>query len=249
MKRQRPTEFRSLAAVRRRVISCRRCPRLVAFRESVPTRTAFRGQKYWRRPVPGFGDPLAMLVVVGLAPAAQGGNRTGRVFTGDSSGRFLVKALFRAGFASQPRSESRDDGLVYTGCYVTAVVKCVPPGDKPSPEEFTNCGSYLDAELSLLRRARAFLALGSLAFKVILEVERKNGVDVSGMKFAHGASYPLPGGKRLYASYHPSPRNTNTGKLTEAMLVGVLQRIKADISGDWRDDQNRQDGLRQARAS
>jgi uracil-DNA glycosylase family 4 len=214
-----------------RVVSCRLCPRLVAFRSTVPPRAAFEGQSYWRRPVPGFGDPDAALVVVGLAPAAHGGNRTGRVFTGDNSGRFLVKALHRAGFANQPVSESRVDGLAFVNCYVTAAVKCAPPGDKPTRDEFENCSAFLDVELSLLRKTRAILALGSLAFRSVLERERSKGADISGMRFAHGASYDLPAGRRLYASYHPSPRNTNTGKLTEAMLVRLLQEIKTWMMG------------------
>ena len=226
------SEFRSLAAVRRQVVTCRKCPRLVRFREGVLAKAAFKGQTYWRKPVPGFGDPDAELVVVGLAPAAHGGNRTGRVFTGDNSGRFLVNALYKAGFTNQPISESRDDGLEYSNCYVTAAVKCAPPGDKPSKEEFHNCAMYLDTELSLLGKAKAFVALGSLAFRAVLEVERRRGANVSGMKFAHGASYLLPGRRRLYASYHPSPRNTNTGLLTEAMLVRELEEIKAGMA-NW----------------
>lgn len=222
--------FRTLSGVRKKVVSCEACPRLVEFRKSVVPRAAFRAQSYWRRPVPGFGDPLAELVVVGLAPALHGGDRTGRVFTGDSSGRFLVKALHRAGFANQPISESRDDGLVYTDCYVTAAVKCVPPGDKPSRDEFESCGTYLDAELALLKRARAILALGALAFKSVLDSETRRGHGISGAKFIHGARYPLSGARWLYASYHPSPRNTNTGKLTEGMLVSILQGIKAELA-------------------
>ncbi|MDV3276900.1 MAG: uracil-DNA glycosylase [Nitrososphaerales archaeon] len=226
------TTFRSLSGVGKEVVTCRACPRLVRFREGVAPRAAFRGERYWRRPVPGFGDPEAELVVVGLAPAAHGGNRTGRVFTGDGSGRFLVKALCAAGFANQSVSESRDDGLVYTKCYVTAAVKCAPPGDRPTGAEFANCSGYLDAELALLKRAKVVLALGSMAFRAVVDSERKKGRDVSGMRFIHGASYPLAGGRRLYAGYHPSPRNTNTGKLTGAMLVSLLQRIKAGITSE-----------------
>lgn len=239
MKRSSGAQFRSISGVRKEVVACEACSRLVRFRKRVEPRAAFRAQTYWRRPVPGFGDPNAQLVIVGLAPAAHGGNRTGRVFTGDNSGRFLVKALYKAGFANQPVSESRDDGLIYTDCYVTAAVKCAPPGDKPSRAEFENCSRYLDAELTLLKRAGALLALGSLAFKSILESERRRGNQVSGAEFHHGARYPLPGGRWLYASYHPSPRNTNTGKLTKEMLVGLLQRIKASMAKKPSDDQDR----------
>lgn len=182
--------------------------------------------EYWGKPVPGFGDPNARLLVIGLAPAASGALRTGRIFTGDASSRFLVSALYKTGFANQPISESRDDGLLYTGCYVTAAVRCAPPGDRPTPEEFANCAPYLEAELGLLKETRAVLALGGVAFRSVLQVEKKNGSTVSGMKFAHGAAFPLPGGRTLYASYHPSPRNTNTGKLTQDMLVKVLEKIR-----------------------
>ena len=208
---------------------CRRCPRLVGFRENVVPRAAYQRDRYWRKPVPGFGDPDAELVVVGLAPAAQGGNRTGRVFTGDNSGRFLVRALHKAGFANQPVSESRDDGLVYSNCYVTAAVKCAPPGDRPSRSEFDRCGAYLDAELVLLKRAKVILALGSLAMRAVVESERRRGHATPGLEFAHGARYRITGGRLLVASYHPSPRNTNTGKLTENMLTGLLLWIKDSL--------------------
>lgn len=238
MKRPKRIGFRSLSGVRKEVVKCRACPRLVKHRESVEPRAAFRGQTYWRRPVAGFGDPDAGLVVVGLAPALHGGNRTGRVFTGDNSGRFLVKALYKAGFANQPVSESKDDGLGYTGCYVTAAVKCVPPGDRPSKDEFENCGRYLDSELSLLKSATTVLALGSLAFKAVTDSEKRGGANVAGLKFLHGARYDLPGGRSLYASYHPSPRNTNTGKLTEEMLVALLQEIKGSMGIPMKHDQD-----------
>jgi uracil-DNA glycosylase family 4 len=201
----------------------------VRFRETVKPRAAFAGERYWRRPVPGFGDPSAELVVVGLAPAAQGANRTGRVFTGDNSGRFLVRALYAAGFASQPVSESKSDGLVYTNCYVTAAVKCAPPADKPSKEEFDRCSSYLDAELELLKRTKVVLALGSLAFRAVVQRERRSGGQVPGGRFVHGGVYPLSEGRVLRASYHPSPRNTNTGKLTEEMLTKLLVEISNSL--------------------
>jgi uracil-DNA glycosylase family 4 len=216
-------------SLRARIISCRRCPRLVRYRESVQPSKAHAGEPHWRKPVPGFGDLGGALLVLGLAPARSGANRTGRIFTGDASSRFLVSALHATGFASQPTSESRDDGLTYEGCYVTAVVKCVPPGDRPLPEEFENCAPFLDAELALLRNLRGVLALGSSAFRAYVGHLRREGGSVSGLKFAHGASYRLPNGVTLYACYHPSPRNTNTGKLTRPMLVSVLRRIRKDL--------------------
>jgi uracil-DNA glycosylase len=233
MKQTSPNRFRSLSGVRKVVVGCKQCPRLVRFRESVKPRAAFAGERYWRLPVPGFGDPNAELVVVGLAPAAQGGNRTGRVFTGDNSGRFLVRALHAAGFANQPTSESRSDGLVYSNCYVTAAVKCAPPGDKPSREEFERCSVYLDAELRLLKRAKVVLALGSFAFKAVVDRERSMGYPMPGAKFAHGGRNAISGGRVLRSSYHPSPRNTNTGKLTGEMLTGLLVEIRSSL-GDGR---------------
>jgi uracil-DNA glycosylase len=212
-----------------KVSSCRLCPRLVAYRESVLPRASFKGQQYWRKPVPGFGDLRGRLLILGLAPALHGGNRTGRVFSGDSSGRFLVKALFEAGYANQPFSESIDDGLVYTNCYLTAVVKCVPPGDRPSAEEFGNCARYLEAEIALMKNLTSVLALGSFAFGAYLEHLRRNGVSTKGMKFTHGEVYRFEGMPTLYASYHPSPRNTNTGKLSLDMLVSVLEKITRDL--------------------
>ena len=231
MKRLSGPAFRSISGIAASVVVCRRCPRLVKYREGVKPRASFMTEEYWRRPVPGFGDPDAELVVVGLAPAAHGGNRTGRVFTGDASGRFLVRALFQAGFASQPVSESKKDGLVYRNCYVTAAVKCAPPGDRPSNREFENCIPYLDAELELLERARIVLALGNLAMKAVLGIEERRGFSVRGIRFVHGAHYPISGGRLLVACYHPSPRNTNTGKLTQEMLTGLLRNIEQELQG------------------
>ncbi|MGH9920032.1 MAG: uracil-DNA glycosylase [Nitrososphaerales archaeon] len=218
----------TLAELTEAVVQCRRCPRLVRYRETVPPRKSFKSEKYWRRPVPGFGDPDASLVVIGLAPAAHGGNRTGRVFTGDESGRFLVRALYEAGFANQPVSEARDDGLVYTDCYVTAAVKCVPPQDKPTAEEFENCSAWLDSELRLLTNARAIVALGRGAFDAYLGYAASRGRMTRGMRFSHGGKYILEGLPTLYASYHPSPRNTHTGKLTRRMLVLLLKRVRRE---------------------
>lgn len=210
------------------VVACRLCPRLVSFREKVPARAGFRSQRYWRQPVPSFGDPAAWLMVIGLAPAAHGGNRTGRLFTGDESARFLMRALHRTGFANQPVSLSRDDGLRLSGCYITAAVRCVPPDNKPTPREFRNCREYLNREIELLTNLRAVVALGQLAFKAYLELARSKGCRARGAKFAHGARVEIPGLPCLYGSYHPSPRNTYTGKLSEQMLVNVLEQAKAD---------------------
>ncbi len=218
----------TLAGMAAEVVECMRCPRLVEYRETVPPRKSFSSLEYWRRPVPGFGDPDASLVVIGLAPAAHGGNRTGRVFTGDESGRFLVRALYEAGYANQPVSESREDGLVYTDCYLTAAVKCVPPHDKPTAREFENCRTWLSCELSLLKSARAVVALGRAAFSAYLSYAKNQGVTTRGVVFKHGSRYALGRLPLLYASYHPSPRNTHTGKLTTSMLVSLLKRARRE---------------------
>jgi uracil-DNA glycosylase family 4 len=206
------------------VVSCEKCPRLVRFRAAVPARAAFRGQDYWRRPVPGFGDANARIVVVGLAPAAHGGNRTGRVFTGDQSARFLMRSLHDVGLANKPASLSRDDGLVLTDCYMTAAVKCVPPDNKPTPAEFRNCSPYLEAELELLPRVEAVVALGHLALRSVLGWAAWKGAETSGLKFEHGREYPFEGLPAVFACFHPSPRNTYTGKLTRGMMTGLFKR-------------------------
>jgi uracil-DNA glycosylase len=179
--------------------------------------------------VPGFGDMEGRLLVLGLAPAAHGGNRTGRVFTGDHSGRFLVRALYSTGFADRPYSESIGDGLTYTDCYVTAAVKCAPPGDRPSPEEFSNCSSFLDEEIRLMPNLKVVLTLGALSFRAYLAHLRRGGVKVRGLGFEHGSRFRFPEGPTVYASYHPSPRNTNTGVLSHGMLVSLLKRIRKEL--------------------
>jgi len=208
------------------VIACRRCPRLVSWREAAaaapPAR--FVGQTYWARPVPGFGDARARLVVVGLAPAAHGGNRTGRVFTGDRSGDWLYRALHRAGYANQATSESRDDGLTLKDCYVTAVVKCAPPDNKPLPAERDLCISYLVREMKELNRARVMLALGAFAWDNVLRVFAERGAPVKPKpKFGHGV-VARAGEHWIVGSYHPSQQNTFTGKLTESMLDDVVEQ-------------------------
>jgi uracil-DNA glycosylase family 4 len=219
-----------LADLNRAIVNCNKCTRLRDYARLVARKKKrqFADWEYWARPVPGFGDPEARLLVIGLAPAAHGGLRTGRVFTGDDSGRFLVRALNAAGFASQPISEYMNDGLVYGDCYLTAAVKCAPPGDRPTKEEFDNCSVYLDAEIAALRNVRVVLALGSMAFGAFVNHLRRKGIDTKGLKFAHGASYNVAG-LRLYASYHPSPRNTNTGKLAPRMLSRLLGHIRSDL--------------------
>jgi len=216
--------------LRQRIIQCRLCPRLVDYRENVKPRASFAKEEYWRKPVPGFGDLNGRLLVIGLAPATSGGMRTGRIFTGDLSSTFLVAALHSAGFANQNRSDSLDDGLVYADCYLTAAVKCAPPGDKPTPQEFANCAPYLDEEIALMGSLESVLALGAFAFRDYLGHLFRQGVKVRGLKFAHGEVYRIQGMPTLYTSYHPSPRNTNTGKLSAAMLGGVLSNIKRQFA-------------------
>jgi uracil-DNA glycosylase family 4 len=225
---------RSLATLERQVVRCRRCPRLVAWRESSaanPPRR-YRGQEYWGRPLPGFGDPGAKVVIVGLAPAAHGGNRTGRIFTGDRSGDWLYAALHRAGFANQPDSVHRDDGLRLRGARVTAVNRCPPPANRPTPAERDNCLPYLSEELRLLERARVIVALGSFAWDGALRALRELGVDAPRPRprFSHGAEAAV-GRLTLLGCYHPSQQNTFTGKLTEAMLDEVFARARELAAG------------------
>jgi uracil-DNA glycosylase len=219
----------SLNAVRDEVIACARCARLVEWRREAarepPARYA--GQSYWAKPLPGFGDPNARLIVVGLAPAAHGGNRTGRIFTGDRSGEWLFRALHRAGYANQAASVDRNDGLKLKDCYVCAIVRCAPPANKPLPAERDNCIGYTVRELRLLRRARTILALGSYAWDGALRAASELGVHVRPKpRFGHGTTAEA-GRWTLVGSYHPSQQNTFTGTLTEAMLDEALAAAKA----------------------
>ena len=222
---------RELERLQERIVACRKCPRLVRYcREvAVEKRRMYRDWEYWGRPVPSFGDPRAELLVLGLAPAAHGANRTGRMFTGDRSGEFLYRALYEAGFANQPTSRSRDDGLRLKNCYITASLRCAPPRNMPRPEELRNCRPYLLRELELISRVRAVLALGKIGFDTYLRAVRQEGEfpPRSRYRFAHGASYELPEGlPRLFASYHPSQQNTQTGRLTPTMMRKVLEDIR-----------------------
>ena len=220
---------RALAALAEEVHGCRRCPRLVEWREAQaadPPRR-YRGQDYWARPVSGFGDPEAGVAIVGLAPAAHGANRTGRMFTGDRSGDWLYAALHRAGFANQPESQWRDDGLELRGAYITATVRCAPPANKPTPEERDACLPYLERELALLDRCRVLVALGSFGWDGVLRATKALGEEVPRPrpKFGHGAEADV-GRWRLLGCYHPSQQNTFTGKLTMPMTDAVFARAR-----------------------
>jgi uracil-DNA glycosylase family 4 len=214
----------SLEALEAQVIACRRCPRLVEWREEVARvkRAAFASEDYWGKPIPGFGDPAGRVLVLGLAPAAHGGNRTGRIFTGDRSGDWLFAALYRAGFANQPTSVSRDDGLVLRDCWVCAAVRCAPPDNKPLPAERDNCLPYLVRELELLARARVIVCLGGFAWDAAM---RTLNAPRPRARFGHGAEADVAG-YTLLGCYHPSQQNTFTGRLTEAMTDAVLERAK-----------------------
>ena len=224
--------FESLHA---EIIACRRCPRLVAWRERVARekRRAFWEEEYWGRPLPGFGDRGARIVLVGLAPAAHGGNRTGRFFTGDKSGEFLFAGLHRLGLANQPTSRHRDDGLTLRDVYVTAPVRCAPPDNRPTPEEFRNCSGFFDRELALLR-PRVFVALGAHAWESILLHLARRGIAVPRPRpaFTHGAELLPPSTPALIGCYHVSQQNTQTGRLTPAMLDAVIQRALALARGN-----------------
>jgi uracil-DNA glycosylase family 4 len=214
-----------LEALERRITGCRMCPRLVEWRERVARekRAAFADQEYWGRPAPGFGDPDASVYVLGLAPAAHGANRTGRVFTGDRSGDWLFASLHRTGYANQPQSVSVDDGLELTGAWIAAAVRCAPPANKPLPSERDNCLPYAAEELELLQSVRAIVALGAFAWDAAL---RLHGGIRPRPKFGHLAEAPLPGGRILVGCFHPSQQNTFTGKLTEPMLDAVFIRSR-----------------------
>jgi uracil-DNA glycosylase family 4 len=225
-------------SINARIVRCRRCPRLVEYRERVALekKREFRAWDYWGRPVASFGDAEARLLIVGLAPAAHGGNRTGRMFTGDSSGNWLYRALHKAGFANQPTSEQRDDGLRLRDCYIGATIHCAPPDNKPLPNEIANCNSYLIEELQMLRQLRVIIALGKIGFDNVLRTFTKIGISLPKPlpHFAHNAFYEIARESKLtlIASYHPSRQNTNTGKLTEPMFDAVFARARHILTSD-----------------
>ena len=225
-----PEASSPLRVLNEEIVCCRKCPRLVKYREKVARdkRRAYRDWEYWGKPVPGFGDVQAELLILGLAPAAHGANRTGRMFTGDRSGDFLYGALHKAGFANQPASFNRDDGLELQHAYIAAACRCAPPDNKPLPREVSNCRSYLERELEILK-PKAILALGKIAWDAYLEILKQRGIIASRTlyKFAHGAEAEVAAGTpRLFAVYHPSQQNTQTGRVTPAMYSKVLLRIR-----------------------
>lgn len=225
----------ALKILDRQIVSCFRCPRLVAYREEIGRvqRRAYRGQSYWAKPVPGFGDPGARLLIIGLAPGAHGANRTGRMFTGDRSGEFLYRAMWETGFANQPHSFSRDDGLLLTNVYITATIRCAPPDNKPALDEIHNCREYLVREMALLKNVLVVIALGGIALNAYLSVLQDAGIVKSRAQFpfAHGALYRThENGPLLLASYHPSQQNTSTKLLTREMLRDVFEKARALIS-------------------
>jgi uracil-DNA glycosylase family 4 len=223
-----------LDALNARIVACDRCTRLREHCAEVARvrRRAYADWEYWGKPVPSFGDPLARVLALGLAPGAHGSNRTGRMFTGDGSGDFLYPVLHEAGFASQPKAVSRDDGMQLTGLWIGAVVRCAPPANKPTPEEQRNCAPWLDEEISLLGNLRVVVCLGKIAFDGFLGHAVRGGKLAgqlrgrAGFSFRHGAEYALPGGLAVIASYHPSLQNTNTGKLTRPMFLDIFKRAR-----------------------
>jgi uracil-DNA glycosylase family 4 len=217
-----------LTVLNREVVGCTRCPRLVAYREQVARekRRAYRDCEYWGKPVPGFGDPAARVLIMGLAPGAHGSNRTGRPFTGDASGKFMYPVLYETGFANQPTAIDRNDGLKLKDLYITAAVRCAPPDNKPLPQELAECSIFLDREISGLEKVEVVVALGRIGFDAYLNYLKRRGLLLSRQPylFKHGAHYQMPDGKMLLASYHPSNQNTATGKLTREMFVKIFKQ-------------------------
>ena len=220
----------ALRELHQELVACTRCPRLIAHCRKIgrEKRRAYMEWEYWAKPVPGFGDPRARVLILGLAPGAHGSNRTGRPFTGDGSGHFLYRVLHQAGFASQPTATHRDDGLQLLDAYITAVVRCAPPQNKPTPKEIVRCAPFLEREFAALTEVQIVVALGKIAFDAYLNYLKRQGVVAtkSGFVFAHGARYSLPNGRILLCAYHPSLQNTNTGKLSEKMLLDVFTTAK-----------------------
>lgn len=224
------TILETLTLLHNEVIGCRRCPRLVEYRERIglQKRRAYLDCTYWARPVPGFGDPNARVLILGLAPGAHGSNRTGRPFTGDASGKFMYPVLHRLGFASQPGASGLNDGMTLHDLWITAAVRCAPPDNKPLPSELANCAEYTDRELAALKNLKVVVALGKFAFDAYLDAARRRQVITrkTAYRFAHAAEYQMPDGITLLASYHPSNQNTATGKLTAAMFEAVFARAR-----------------------
>lgn len=227
--------MKALTLLQRQILQCTRCPRLVEYRACVARekRRQYREWDYWGKPLPSFGDPQARLLIIGLAPAAHGGNRTGRMFTGDQSGDWVYGTLYRFGFANQPNSQHRGDGLMLQDAYITAAARCVPPDNKPSNTELTTCRSYLVRELQLIHRVRVVVPLGKIAFDAYLAARRELGLPLPDERphFAHAASRWLPEGVLLLASYHPSRQNTQTGRLTQAMFDAIFARVRRELDG------------------
>ncbi|HEY6488206.1 MAG: uracil-DNA glycosylase [Terracidiphilus sp.] len=225
-----PSATTQLEALNARIVTCDRCARLRSHSAEIARvrRRAYAEWEYWGRPVPSFGDPAARVLALGLAPGAHGSNRTGRPFTGDGSGDFLYPVLYEAGFASQPKATSRDDGMRLTDLWITSVARCAPPGNKPTTEELRNCAPWLDQELDLLRNLRVVVCLGRIAFDGLLAHALRTGIIASrsGYDFGHGAEYMLPSGLQVIASFHPSLQNTNTGRLTRAMFLAIFRRAR-----------------------
>jgi len=223
-----------LVQLNQEIIACTRCPRLISHCRKIgrEKRRAYREWDYWAKPVPGWGDPNPRVLILGLAPGAHGSNRTGRPFTGDGSGNFLYRVLHKTGFASQPTSTHRQDGLTLHDAYITSAVHCAPPANKPTPEEIANCSAHVEREIALLKQVQVVVVLGKIAFDAYLNFLKRQGAlkNKSGFVFAHGAHYSLPNGRKLLCSYHPSLQNTQTGKLTETMMVDVFRKARKLMS-------------------
>lgn len=220
-----------LEKIQNRVVSCKKCPRLVTYLHEVSNRRPkrFRDWDYWSKPLPSFGDPRAPLLIIGLAPAANGGNRTGRMFTGDRSGEWLFRALHQFGFANQSHSLRRDDGFALKDCYITATIRCAPPENKPLPEEINACRPYFLRELDLLRKVKVMVPLGQIAFKQTIQSLRQKGVEIPSLAFGHGKVYPLSNGQIIITTYHPSQQNTQTGKLTKSMFHQIFRMVRQKL--------------------
>jgi uracil-DNA glycosylase family 4 len=221
----------ALETLQERIVRCRKCPRLVTYLREVehhrPRR--YREWDYWSKPLPSFGDPGARVLIAGLAPAAQGGNRTGRMFTGDRSGEWLFRALHEYGFANQPNSTRRDDGFALQDCYITATLRCAPPQNKPLPEEIENCRPYFLEELDLLKKVEIILPLGQIALTQTVKSLRMKGFEIPTLSFGHGTIYPMPSGQTIITTYHPSQQNTQTGKLTQPMFHAIFRTIRKKL--------------------